>query len=265
VSDGRLLSGLVELALGRVARLTLVNPPLNLVTRALLDELDGALATLEAAAPGDVRAVVVTGSGERAFSAGSHVGEFEAQRGPGGRERLALEERTMSRIAALPMPTIAAIEGNALGGGLELALACDIRGASERARLGLPEVRLAVIPGAGGTQRLPRVVGLARAKELILTGRVLDAAEAARIGLVHEVVPAGRSVARGHEIGDEIAARGPLAVREAKRLLDAALDTPLSDGLDAELEASLRVFATDDLLEGSSSFFAKRDPDYHGT
>ena len=258
------MSALVELQLGRVARLTLVNPPLNLVTRELLDELNVALARLEEAEPGDVRAVVVTGAGERAFSAGSHVGEFEAQRGPGGRERLALEERTSSRLAALPMPTIAAIEGNALGGGLELALACDLRVASERAKVGLPEVRLAVIPGAGGTQRLPRVVGVARAKELILTGKLLDADEAARIGLVHEVVAAGEAVARAHEIGEEIAARGPIAVREAKRLLDAALDTPLPEGLDAELEASLRVFATDDLLEGARSFFDKRDPDYRG-
>jgi enoyl-CoA hydratase len=258
------VTGLVELALGRVARLTLVNPPLNLVTRELLDEVNEALATLEAAEPGDVRAVVVTGSGDRAFSAGSHVGEFEAQRGPGGRERLELEERTSTRLAALPMPTIAAIEGNALGGGLELALACDLRVASARAKLGLPEVRLAVIPGAGGTQRLPRVIGLARAKELILTGKVLDADEAARFGLVHEVVPAGEAVSRASEIGEEIAARGPIAVREAKRLLDAALDTPLEDGLAAELEASLRVFATDDLLEGARSFFAKRDPDYRG-
>jgi enoyl-CoA hydratase len=258
------VTDLVELTLGRVARLTLVNPPLNLVTRGLLDELNDALAQLEGAEPGDVRAVVVTGAGERAFSAGSHVGEFEAQRGPGGRERLELEERTSTRLAVLPMPVIAAIEGNALGSGLELALACDLRVASARAKLGLPEVRLAVIPGAGGTQRLPRVVGLARAKELILTGRVLDADEAARIGLVHEVVPAGEAVSRATEIGEEIAARGPIAVREAKRLLDDALARPLEEGLRAELEASLRVFATDDLLEGARSFFDKRDPDYRG-
>ena len=129
------MSGRVHLELARVARLELSDPPLNLITRELLDELDSALATLEATDPGEVRAVVVTGSGERAFSAGSHVGEFEAQRGPGGRERLALEERVASRLAGLPMPTIAAIEGNALGGGLELALACDLRVASERAKL----------------------------------------------------------------------------------------------------------------------------------
>ena len=172
------MSGEVRLELGTVARLTIANPPLNLVTESLLASFEVALATLEAADPSDVRAVVVTGEGERAFSAGSHVGEFEAQRGPSGRARHELESRVGARLAALPMPTIAAIEGNALGGGLEIALCCDLRVASDRARIGLPEVRLAVTPGAGGTQRLPRIVGLARAKELILTGKVLTAAEA---------------------------------------------------------------------------------------
>jgi enoyl-CoA hydratase/carnithine racemase len=258
------VSGLVILELGRVAHLELVNPPLNLVTRDLLGELDAALATLAAASADEVRAVVVSGRGERAFSAGSHVGEFEAQRGPGGRERHELEAGVARRLAGLPMPTIAAIEGNALGGGLELALCCDIRIASERARLGLPEVRLAVTPGAGGTQRLPRVVGSARARELILTGKVLTAGEAERIGLVHEVVPAGEAVGRARAIGEEIAARGPLAVREAKRLIDLATETDLETGLAAELEASERVFATDDLLEGARSFLEKRDPEYHG-
>ena len=258
------MSGLVALDLGVVAHLELVNPPLNLVTRALLEELDAALAMLEAAHPGDVRAVVVAGRGERAFSAGSHVGEFEAQRGPGGRDRFELESRVSRRLAALPMPTIAAIEGNALGGGLELALCCDLRVASERARLGLPEVRLAVTPGAGGTQRLPRIVGPARAKELLLRGRVLSASEAERIGLVNEVVAAGEAVARARAIGAEIAERGPLAVREVKALVDAALDTDLAAGLDAEIEASVRIFASDDLLEGATAFLAKREPDYHG-
>jgi enoyl-CoA hydratase len=258
------VSGLVELAVARVAQLELVNPPLNLVTLALLEELEAALARLAAAPAGDVRAVVVSGRGERSFSAGSHVGEFEAQRGPGGLERHALEERIGSALADLPMPTIAAIEGNALGGGLELALACDLRIASERAKLGLPEVRLAVTPGTGGTQRLPRVVGPARAKELILTGRVLTAAEAHAIGLVTEVVPAGQAVARATELGEEIATFGPLAVREAKRLIDLAWDHDLETGLAAELEASGRIFATDDLLEGARAFLDKRPPEYRG-
>jgi enoyl-CoA hydratase len=258
------VSGLVTLELGTIAHLTLTNPPLNLVTKELLGELGAALEVLEAAAPDDVRVVVVTGEGERAFSAGSHVGEFEDQRGPNGRDRHALESGVASRLADVPMPTIAAIEGNALGGGLELALCCDIRIASARARLGLPEVRLAVTPGAGGTQRLPRVVGTARARELILTGRVIDADEAERIGLVSRVVPAGEALAAADEMAAEIAARGPVAVREAKRLIALASDVSLADGLAAELDASDRVFATDDLVEGARSFFEKREPEYRG-
>lgn len=258
------MSDLVSLELGRVAHLELTDPPLNLIGRELLEALGEALATLAAAPAGDVRAVVVGGSGARAFSAGSHVGEFESQRGPAGRARHELEQGVSSALAGLPMPTIAAIEGNALGGGLELALCCDLRIASERARLGLPEVRLAVTPGSGGTQRLPRVVGPARAKELILTGRVLDAEEALRIGLVNEVVPAGEAGRRADALADEIAARGPLAVREAKRLIDAAWDVDLAAGLAAEIDASERVFASEDMLEGATSFFEKRDPEYRG-
>jgi enoyl-CoA hydratase/carnithine racemase len=258
------MSELVALELGRVTHLELVNPPLNLVTRGLLDALGEALRTIAASPADDVRAVVVSGRGDRAFSAGSHVGEFEGQRGPDGRERHALESGVASQLSQLPMPTIAAIEGNALGGGLELALACDLRIASEGARLGLPEVRLAVTPGAGGTQRLPRVVGAARARELILTGKVLSAAEAERIGLVHEVVPAGEALPRAMAIAEEIAARGPLAVREAKRLIDLATETDIDAGLAAELDASDRVFASEDMLEGVSAFFEKRDPEYHG-
>jgi enoyl-CoA hydratase/carnithine racemase len=254
----------VHLALDRVAQLELDHPPLNIVDDELLADLDDALGRLEAAAPGDVRAVVVSGRGERAFSVGSDVKAFEAHRAAGGGEHFELEARIAQRLAGLPMPTIAAIEGSALGGGLELALCCDLRIASERARLGLPEVRLAVTPSTGGTQRLPRIVGIARAKELLLTGRVIDAAEAARIGLVNEVVPAGQAVARAREIGEEIAARGPLAVRAVKALVDAALDHPLADGHAAEVEASVRIFATDDLLEGARSFVEKRDPEYHG-
>ncbi len=258
------MSDLVRLEIGRVSQLTLDNPPLNLVTRELLEQLDAALGALEAADPGDVRAVVVTGAGDRAFSAGSHVGDFENQRGAAGRERHELESGVATRLARLPMPTIAAIEGNALGGGLELALCCDIRIASQRTRLGLPEVRLAVTPGAGGTQRLSRVVGEARARELILTGRVLEADQAERIGLVNRVVPDGEAVAAAVAIGEEIAARGPIAVREAKRLIALSTDVDLATGLAAELDASDRVFASEDMLEGARSFFEKREPDYRG-
>jgi enoyl-CoA hydratase len=255
---------LVELELGTIAHLTLNNPPLNLISDDLLAELDSALATLEAAAPGDVRAVVVSGSGERAFSAGSDVKAFAAHRGAAGRSHFEREEAVTKRLADLPMPTIVAIEANALGGGLELALACDIRVASERASLGLPEVRLAVTPGAGGTQRLPRAIGVARAKELALTGRIVDAREAERIGLVSRVVSAGQARAAADEIAAEIAQRGPIAVREVKELIDRSVDVDIDAGLAAEVDASERVFRSADMLEGANAFFAKRPPVYRG-
>lgn len=255
---------LVQLELGTVAHLTLNNPPMNLVTDELLDELDAALAQLEAEAPGDVRVVVVSGSGERAFSAGSDVKVFDSHRGAAGRPHFAREEAVFKRLAELPMPTIAAIEGNALGGGLELALACDIRVASEKASLGLPEVRLAVTPGAGGTQRLPRVVGIGRAKELTLTGRIIDAREAVRIGLVTRVVPVGQAAAAAREIAAEIAQRGPLAVREVKRLIDLSTDVEIDAGIAAEIDASEKVFNSEDMLEGARAFLEKRAPGYRG-
>ena len=255
---------LVLLELGAVARLTLNNPPLNLVTEELLVELDAALGQLEAADPGAVRAVVVSGNGERAFSAGSDVKAFESHTGAAGRAHFTREEAVFARLAELPMPTIAAIEGNALGGGLELALACDIRVASERANLGLPEVRLAVTPGAGGTQRLPRVVGVARAKELALTGRIIDADEAEQIGLVSRVVPVGQAAAAAEQIAADISQRGPLAVREVKSLIDLSADADIGTGLAAEIDASERVFKSEDMLEGAQAFVEKRQPHYRG-
>jgi enoyl-CoA hydratase/carnithine racemase len=253
---------LIALELGRVAHLELVNPPLNLVTHELTEELREALTRLAAA--DDVRAVVVSGRGERAFCAGSHIGEFTGLRGRVAEGKLLLEKLVYRQLAELPMPTIAAIEGDALGGGLELALCCDLRVASARARLGMPEVRLAVLPGSGGTQRLPRLIGPGRAKELILTGRIISAEEAERIGLVNRVVSAGEARAVADGMANEIAARGPLAVREAKRLIDDALDRDLDAGLAAELDASERVFSSEDMIEGANAFFGKRDPDYHG-
>jgi enoyl-CoA hydratase/carnithine racemase len=177
-----------------------------------------------------------------------------------GEGKLLLEKAVYRRLARLPVPSIAAIQADALGGGLELALCCDLRVADERAKLGLPEVRLGVMPGSGGTQRLPRVVGIAKAKELILMGEIIGAAEAAAIGLVNRVVPEGRSLAEAVAMAETIAARGPIAVREAKRALDLAGDTTLDEGLAAELDASERIFASRDMLEGARAFFEKRPP-----
>jgi enoyl-CoA hydratase len=253
---------LIVVESGAVTTIRLENPPLNLVTVELTRALDRALADIEA--DPEVRCVVVTGTGDRAFCAGSDVKEFESLHGRVGEGKLLLEKAVYRRLARLPMPTIAAIQADALGGGLELALCCDLRVADPTARLGLPEVRLGVMPGSGGTQRLPRIVGPARAKELILMGEILTASEAAAIGLVNRVSEAGQAVAWAVQMAEAIASRGPIAVREAKRAIDLAGDVALDEGLADELDASERIFASDDMLEGARAFFEKRSPDFTG-
>jgi enoyl-CoA hydratase/carnithine racemase len=256
------MSDLVVVEAGRITTVRLQNPPLNLVTVELTHALDTILAEIEG--DGEIRCVIVTGSGERAFCAGSDVKEFESLRGRVGEGKLLLEKTVYRRLARLPMPTIAAIQADALGGGLELALCCDLRVADENAKLGLPEVRLGVMPGSGGTQRLPRVVGTAKAKELILMGEILTAAEAADIGLVNRVAPSGDAVEMAKAMAETIASRGPLAVREAKEAIDLAANVSLDEGLARELDASERVFSSTDMLEGAQAFFEKRDPRFTG-
>jgi enoyl-CoA hydratase/carnithine racemase len=255
-------AGLVVIEGGPITTVRLENPPLNLVTVELTRVLDRALAGIEG--DHEVRCVVVTGTGDRAFCAGSDVKEFESLRGRVGEGKLLLEKAVYRRLARLPVPTIAAIQADALGGGLELALCCDLRVADQRSKLGLPEVRLGVMPGSGGTQRLPRVVGIAKAKELILTGEIISAAEAAEIGLVNRVAPEGRTLDEAMTMAETIAARGPMAVREAKRALDVAGDMTLDEGLAYELDASERIFASEDMVEGAQAFFEKRDPRFSG-
>ena len=247
---------------GQITTIRLENPPLNLVTVELTRSLDRALASIEA--DPDVRCVVLTGTGDRAFCAGSDVKEFESLQGRVGEGKLLLEKAVYRRIARLPVPTIAAIQADALGGGLELALCCDLRVADERAKLGLPEVRLGVMPGSGGTQRLPRIVGIAKAKELILMGEIISASDALEIGLVNRVAAAGRALDEAMKMAGTIAERGPLAVREAKQALDLAGDMPLDEGLARELDASERIFASRDMLEGAQAFFEKRPPRFTG-
>ncbi|HEV7753664.1 MAG TPA: enoyl-CoA hydratase-related protein [Baekduia sp.] len=253
---------MITLRRGAIAQIELDNQPLNLVTGEMMERLDAVLDEL--ARDSEVRAVVVTGAGTRAFCAGSDVKEFEGLAGRVARGKLLYEKYVYRKLAELPVPTIAAIEGDALGGGLELALCCDLRIASARARLGMPEVRLGVIPGSGGTQRLPAVVGPALAKELILVGELISAQRAEHIGLVNAVVGEGEALAAATDMAQRIAQRGPVAVREAKRLIEHARDLDLDAGMAAELDASDRVFASDDMLEGARAFFAKRPPQFPG-
>lgn len=252
----------VRLELGVVTTIELNSPPLNLVDIAMTEQLDAALDRI--LTRDDVRSVVLGAVGDRAFCAGSDIGEFSQLAGRVAQHKLLLEKYVYRKLARLPTPTIAAVEGDALGGGLELALCCDLRVASTRARLGLPESRLAVLPGSGGTQRLPALVGPARAKQIMFLGETLTAEEAERIGLVNVVVEAGSARPAAAEMATRIAQRGPIAVRRIKSLVDAASDIAMDAGLATELDASERVFNSDDMTEGVHAFFDHRPPSFTG-
>jgi methylglutaconyl-CoA hydratase len=210
------------------------------------------------------RVVIFTAAGNRAFSAGADLKE---RAGLGTDEVVAAVSaiaRAMEAIGAIPVPTIAAINGAALGGGMELALACDIRVASSSATLGLTETTLAIIPGGGGTQRLPRLAGPGRAKELIFTGRRISAAEALAYGIVEEVVAPDELRARALELARRIAANGPVAVRAAKEAIARGLEMALTESLALETELYGRTVPTADRLEGLAAFGEKRTPLYRG-
>jgi enoyl-CoA hydratase/carnithine racemase len=212
----------------------------------------------------DARVVVVTGTGDRAFSAGADIREFVAPQVPvkfrDGRRRVDFRA-AMDRC---PQPIIAAIRGFALGGGLELALACDIRIAGEDSQLGLTEVNLAIIPGGGGTQRLPRLVGRGKALEMILTGARIDAREALRIGLVERVVPATEVLSSAQALARALAEKAPVALRYAKEAVVKGLGLPLEDGLRLENDLATLLRTTDDRIEGAKAFLEKRKPRFTG-
>ena len=212
----------------------------------------------------DVKVVIVTGAGERAFSAGADIREFVAPASPTElrERRKRLDYRAM--MERCPQPIIAAINGFALGGGLELALACDIRIAAETAQLGLTEVNLAIIPGGGGTQRLPRLIGRGKALEMILTGARIPAAEALRIGLVERVVPAGDALEAAIELARTIADKAPIALRYAKEAVVKGLGMSLEDGLRLEGDLSTLLRTTEDRVEGAKAFLEKRKPRWTG-
>ena len=212
----------------------------------------------------DVKVIVVTGAGDRAFSAGADIREFVEPASPTQlrERRKRIEYRSM--MDRCPQPIIAAINGFALGGGLELALACDIRIAAENATLGLTEVNLAIIPGGGGTQRLPRLVGKGKALEMILTGARIPAAEALRIGLVERVVPTGEALKAATELARTIAEKAPIALRYAKEAVVKGLGMALEDGLRLEGDLSTLLRTTEDRLEGAKAFLEKRKPRWAG-
>lgn len=210
----------------------------------------------------DIRVVILTGSGEKSFVAGADISEFENLTPDGAREYAVRGQRLLNLIERLGKPVIAAINGYALGGGCEIAMACTIRVASENAKIGQPEVGLGLIPGYGGTQRLPRLVGKGRAYEMILTGDPIDAARAEQIGLVNKVVPQANLIEECQKIGLAIARRAPLAVRYCLEAVDRGLNGSLDDGLALEANLFGLVFGSEDCREGVRAFLEKRKPEF---
>lgn len=244
-----------------VALVTIERPDvLNALSFDLLDQVAAAFADLDANPA--CRAIVLTGSGTRAFAAGADIKELSTQTPV----TLLVEDRfaVWERIAATRTPVIAAVRGFALGGGCELALSCDLIVAADDAQFGQPEIKLGVMPGAGGTQRLTRAIGRARAMDLVLTGRNLGAREAEAMGLVSRVVPADETLAAALELARTIAAQAPVAVLAAKEAVRLAEELPLSAGLRHERRAFFALFATEDQTEGMSAFVEKRRPEWKG-
>ena len=247
-----------------VALLTLRRPEqLNALSSAIVQSLDAHLDSLDG--HGEVRAIVVTGEG-KAFSAGADIKEFRALEGPHAfRGFIEGLERSLQRLASLSQPSVAAINGAAFGGGLELAMACDLRVADSSARLGVPEIKLGLLPGAGGTQRLPRLVPPAIATQMILTGEPVTAEDALGFGLVNEVTEPGGCVDRALELATTLAERAPLALAAAKRLRARGSALPLEAALELERETVAMLFATDDRVEGTAAFVEKRQPHFRGS
>jgi enoyl-CoA hydratase len=246
-----------------IATVTLDRPKvLNALNRATLTELDSAFAKI--AESDTIRVVLLTGAGEKAFVAGADIQELAQVNASEGEALAHNGQRIFDRIESCGKPVIACVNGFALGGGCELALACTLRIGSENARLGQPEVKLGLIPGFGGTQRLPRLVGKGAALKLLLTGDIISAAEALRIGLLDEVVPLDQLMARAEQIAQSIAAVAPIAVRQCLTAVRDGYDLPLSQAL--QLEASLFGFccATEDKTEGTHAFLEKRPPQWKG-
>lgn len=244
----------------RVARITLHHPPANVLNLSVLKELEQVLHEVEE--DEYIRVVIVTGSG-RLFCAGADMNELaHLKTAHGGSEFAVRGQALLSRIERSEKPVLAAINGACVGGGLELALACHIRVAAAGALLGLPEIKLGLIPGFGGTQRLPRVIGSSRAAEMILTGESLSAEEALRIGLVSRVVPPHEVVAHAEAIAALITARAKTAVEAALHAIRGGLDIPLSEGLAREAEWFGRLCATPDKQEAVRAFLEKRRPKF---
>ena len=262
--------------------ITIDNPPMNVLCTPLLEELDKALD--EISADKDLRAMILTGNG-RAFVAGADIKEMSEMDIEGAKRFATIGQSVLNKMEALSIPVIAAVNGFALGGGTEIAMACDIRIASTAAKFGQPEVSLGLIPGFGGTQRLPRLIGPGKAKELIYTGDMIGAEEALSIGLVQQVVEGYKVDENGEKVKNEkgkpisdnapvleasmkmagkIASKGPIAITNSKRSINEGLNMPLREGLKLEAGMFTELFSTHDREEGLSAFVEKRKAEFKG-
>ena len=223
---------------------------------------EGEVALTDLAAAAAVGALIVTGAGDKAFVSGADISDLRERTRDDG--LAGINSSFFAAVERFPRPTIAAVNGYALGGGCELALACDLRIAAETAKFGQPELGLGIIPGAGATQRLPRVVGLGRAKHLILTGETIDAAQALAIGLVSAVVPAGELHTKAQDLARRVLRQGPLAARLAKVAMNASMRVDLDSGLLIETLAQALCYQSDDKQEGMTAFLEKRKPHFTG-
>ena len=249
---------------GPVAIVTINRPQiLNALSSQTLDELRRAV--LDAKQDDGVRVVILTGAGDKSFVAGADIKELAVQTPAGGREYARRGQHIFDLIEHLGKPVIAAINGYALGGGCELAMACTLRIAADTAKLGQPEINLGLIPGYAGTQRLARLVGKGKALELILTGGMIGADEAARIGLVNRVVPAGALMAEARQLASELAAKAPIAVRYIIDVVNAGLEMPFADAQVYEATLFGLVASTDDMREGTGAFLEKRKAVFKGS
>ena len=246
--------GIAVLTIDRQDKLNALNPQVT-------EEIGQTLLEIESEGP---RVIIVTGAGEKAFVAGADISEMNSMTPLEAKRFTEVGHAALALLDRSTVPTIAAVNGFALGGGCELALACDIRIAAENALFGFPEVGLGILPGMGGTQRLPRLIGPALAKELIFSARRIDAAEAKEIGLVNRVVGQGEALDSARELAAEISANGPIAVRHAKAAANRAFDVDLISGLEYETDQFALLFATEDAREGMGAFVEKRKPQFKG-
>jgi enoyl-CoA hydratase len=246
-----------------VAIVTIDRPKvLNALNDETIAELDHCFTSI--AEDRTIICVILTGGGEKSFVAGADIGELAICNVISGRTKSDKGHTLFFKIENLPQPVIAAINGFALGGGCEISMACDIRLASEKAKIGQPEINLGIIPGYGGTQRLPRLIGSGKAKQMVLTGDLITAEEAQHIGLVDEVYPPDELLPKAKEIAQKIASKGPLAVKAAKEAINFGLDVDLKSGCEHEAALFAGLCASEDMREGLNAFLEKRKAEFKG-